>query len=356
MFTVNATSFLPFIEHRIYPDKYRHQKVCFFNGVRKTANRGKIVSMIISASRRTDIPAYYADWFFDRIAKGFVLVRNPMNPRQISRVALDPESVDCFVFWSKYPEKFMEKLHLLHDYRFYFQFTLTPYGPEIEKNIPCKSRILDLFKKLAEKIGPEKMIWRYDPILLNNDKYSIDYHREQFAILCKELEKCARKCVISFFDNYRSVARNTKELNLRRIEPGYMKQIGFSFAQIASSHKLRLETCAEAIDLSEFGIEHGRCIDDRIISELTGHSIKIARDSSQRELCGCVRSVDIGSYSTCPGNCLYCYATKNFAEARRRFATHDSSAPLLYGELTDHDKIYTRKNESLKIRQPKLHI
>lgn len=312
--------------------------------------------MIISASRRTDIPAYYADWFFNRIAEGFVLVRNPMNPRQISRVALDPESVDCFVFWSKYPEKFIEKLYLLRNYRFYFQFTITPYGPEIEKNIPDKSRVLEVFKRLAEKVSPDKMIWRYDPILLNNDRYSIDYHQEQFSELCGKLEKYARKCVISFFDNYKSVARNTKELGLRQIERGDMKKIGASFAQIARSHKLCLETCAEAVDLSEFGIEHGRCIDDCIISELTGHNIKIARDNSQREFCGCVKSVDIGSYSTCPGNCLYCYATKNFAEAFRRFEKHGSAAPLLYGELTEQDKIYTRKNDFLRIRQPKLNI
>ncbi len=277
-----------------------------------------------------------------------------MNPRQISRIALDPQNVDCFVFWTKYPVNFIERLSLLRDYKFYFQFTVTPYDQEIERGLPEKELVIDVFRNLADKIGVDRVIWRYDPILLSNRKYSIAYHQEHFSRLCEKLGRYAKKCIISFYDNYRFAGANTRSLNLRDIQPGDMQELGASFARIAKLHGMQIETCAEAIDLSEYGIKHGRCVDNRMISEILGHNIEIGKDKTQRELCGCVESVDIGSYSTCLNHCLYCYATRSFADASSRFKQHNPESPLLFGELTCQDKVTTRKNRSLKIQQSEL--
>lgn len=312
--------------------------------------------MIISASRRTDIPAYYADWFYNRVAAGFVLVRNPMNPRQVSRIALNPESVDCFVFWTKNPVNFIERLTLLRDYKFYFQFTITPYEKDVEAGVPDKRLVIDVFRKLSEKIGADKVIWRYDPILLSSRKYSLAYHQEQFSNLCDKLGRYTKKCIISFYDNYRFAGANTKNLELREIQPGDMQELGASFARIAKLHSLQIETCAEAVDLSEYGIAHGRCVDNRMIAKITGCNFEMIKDKNQRELCGCAESVDIGSYSTCLNRCLYCYATRSFAEAATRFKQHNPESPLLFGELSDKDRVTARRNKSLKIHQPDLGI
>jgi len=157
--------------------------------------------MIISVSRRTDIPAFYSDWFFKRLEEGFVLVRNPMNPQQVSKVSLSKAVVDCFVFWTKNPKSMLEKLPLLAGYDYYFQFTLNPYDQEIEVNLPKKAEIIKTFIELSNLIGKDRVIWRYDPILLT-DKITIGDHLEYFNILAGQLGDYTRKCVISFLDQY----------------------------------------------------------------------------------------------------------------------------------------------------------
>lgn len=164
--------------------------------------------MIISASRRTDIPTYYSDWFFNRIKEGFVFVRNPMNAHQISRIDLRPDVVDGIVFWTKNPLPMLDRLDLLKEYTYYFQFTLTSYGEDVESNIPSKSNvIIPSFQRLSDKLGPERVIWRYDPIFLSQ-KYSIDYHIHYFEMLAKRLSLYTKKCTISFLDYYCNTEKN----------------------------------------------------------------------------------------------------------------------------------------------------
>ena len=157
--------------------------------------------MIISASRRTDIPTYYFEWFFNRINDGYVCVRNPMNIHQISKVSLSPEVVDGIVFWTKNPIPMMKRLHELDSrYMYYFQFTLNSYGKDVEANIPSKNDvIIPAFQDLSRMIGAERVIWRYDPIMLT-DKYTIDYHVEYFEKIAKRLSGYTKKCIISFVD------------------------------------------------------------------------------------------------------------------------------------------------------------
>ena len=168
--------------------------------------------MIISASRRTDIPAYYADWFCNRIREGYVCVRNPMNFHQVSRIDLSPDVVDGIVFWTKNPLPLMARLEELRGYTFYFQFTLTPYGKDVEPCVPSKNDvILPAFQELSRRVGPERVIWRYDPILFTN-RYTMDYHITFFSQLARRLEGYTRKCIISFVDLYRNTQTNMKGL------------------------------------------------------------------------------------------------------------------------------------------------
>ncbi|NCB39284.1 MAG: DUF1848 domain-containing protein [Erysipelotrichia bacterium] len=310
--------------------------------------------MIVSASRRTDIPAYYSDWFYRRLSEGFALIRNPINPHQVSKVLLDPQNVECFVFWTKYPAQFMKRLDRLSCYKYYFQFTLTPYGSDIETNIPPKKLIIDTFKQLSDKIGPNRVVWRYDPIIFNAKSLNLDYHVEHFENLCKSLSGFTRKCVISFYDNYKFAARRCRELEIVEIDLATIERLGSHFAEIAKNYDLIVETCAESVDLAKYGIMHGKCVDDRLVSEILGYKVSAARDKGQRKFCGCVKSVDIGAYSTCPGKCLYCYATRNHDAAAKLYPHHNPDSPLLLGELTAEDRITVKKSEKLRPNQPKL--
>ena len=311
--------------------------------------------MIISCSRRTDIPAFYSDWFFNRICEGYVLVRNPMNSNQLSRVSLDPAVVDCIVFWTKNPAPMLDRFHLLQDYNYYFQFTLTPYGKDIEPNLPPKSQILDKFLKLSDKIGKKRIIWRYDPILLSQSG-DIEYHIEHFEWLAKRLSGHTEKCIISFMDMYRHLQGNVAGLAIRPPDESEMRVLAEKIAKIASANNIKVETCAEKAELADLGIQHGKCIDDRLISELTGMNLKIAKDKNQRELCGCVSSIDIGEYNTCSHLCSYCYANSSPKTVEKNLSLHNNKERLLIGEISEKQKITERKIASTQGMQSNLFV
>lgn len=303
--------------------------------------------MIISASRRTDIPAYYADWFMNRIREGFLFVRNPMCYHQVSKVNLSPEAVDGIVFWTKNPIPLLGKLDQLQGFTFYFQFTLTPYGDDIEPHIPLKNDlIIPAFQRLSDQIGPERVIWRYDPILLNA-KYSISFHLRTFEQFAQRLCDYTTQCTISFIDCYRKNARNLEKLELEDISAEKMLMLGESLAEIAHHYGLRINTCAEKIDLQQFGIEHASCIDDRLFGKLLehDHKLRIAKDKNQRLECGCVTSVDIGVYNSCKNGCRYCYANFSDYSVQRDAQRHNPSAPLLLGEIEADDVIKERRTK-----------
>lgn len=304
--------------------------------------------MIISASRRTDIPSYYADWFYNRIREGYVCVRNPMNIHQISRISLSPDVVDGIVFWTKNPLPMMDRLDLLKDYMYYFQFTINSYAQDIEANIPSKNDIIiPTFLKLSDMIGPERVIWRYDPILLTK-KYSINYHIHYFEEIAKRLSGYTKKCVISFVDLYRNTQNNTKDLGLLPLEMDVMYEIARRMAQIAQKYGIKIESCAEKINLEQFGIDHGHCIDCTLFEKLLDCSLNIDKDKNQREECGCMASIDIGMYNTCKNGCKYCYANYSANTVVKHFAAHDSTSPLISGVIENGDVVKDRKVKSCK--------
>jgi DNA repair photolyase len=292
---------------------------------------------MLSVSRRTDIPLYYSEWFFNRLKAGFVYVRNPMNYNQISKIPLDKTAIDCIVFWTKNPKNMMSRLDELNEYKYYLQFTLNPYGKDIELNtIPAEERV-EIFKELSEKIGSDRVIWRYDPIIMN-DRLDIAYHEKNFKKLAKELNRYTRKCVISFLDPYKKVKLNLKSFTFNEISEEDMIEISKIFIKIAKEFNLEIETCSEKIDLSGIGIKHGKCIDDCLISNIIGQKIIGKKDKNQRKECGCIESIDIGAYNTCINGCLYCYASFNHNQARKNFELHNPKSPIIIGEVSEEEK------------------
>jgi hypothetical protein len=308
--------------------------------------------MIISASRRTDIPAFYSEWFYNRIKEGFVYVKNPMNPKQISKVLLTPDVVDCIVFWTKNPKPMIPKMEIIDNLGipYYFQFTLNSYSQEIETNVPLKKGIIDTFINLSERIGKNRVIWRYDPILLT-ERFTINYHIKYFEYLASKLHKHTNKCIISFIDFYKKCQKNLKSVKPIEFNDNIKRQLAVAIKSIANKYDLTIETCAEDIELSSIGITHGKCIDDKLVEELCRGNIKIEKDKNQREACGCVASIDIGAYNTCSHGCLYCYANYNKDIVLKNIEKHNPSSPLLFGEVGPQDKISERKVKKLVDKQ-----
>jgi DNA repair photolyase len=267
--------------------------------------------MIISASRRTDIPAFWGDWFMECLRAGEVFVTNPVNRTQVSRVSLAPEQVDCIVFWTKNPAGFLRHLDELdrRGYRYYFQFTLTPYGRDIEPNLPEKSALLAAFCELSDRIGKERVMWRYDPILLN-PAYTLRYHAEQFEQFAAALSGKTEKCVISFIDTYGFLKKTFAELGIREPELDEMRGLAGLLRPLARNYGLSLASCCEKVDLSPYGIGKNKCVDDELIKRLFGLDLRYKKDPGQRGECCCMVSRDIGSYRSCLHGCRYCYAAR----------------------------------------------
>jgi hypothetical protein len=231
-----------------------------------------------------------------------------MNLRQIKKVNLEPDTVDCIVFWSKNPGPLLEKLQFFSEFAYYFQFTLNPYDTDIEAKLPPKEEIIETFKKLSDKIGPQKVIWRYDPVLFNS-RHTMEYHIEKFNKLACQLKGFTEKVTFSFIDFYKKITVNINALGIVQITTSEKNLLAENFSKVAKENNLIIDTCAEDIDLSRFNINHARCIDDKLISKITGHDLALEKDKNQRGECGCVRSTDIGEYNSCFSGCAYCYAT-----------------------------------------------
>lgn len=241
----------------------------------------------------------------------------------------------------------LNRLDELKDYNYYFQYTITGYQSDVEKGVLNKKEVINTFKELSKKIGKEKVILRYDPIFFSA-KYSIEYHCEAFERLCAQLDGYTERCVISFIDLYKKTERNTKILDIIPMTMECIKEISKRFALIASKHNMSIETCSEAYDLSQYGIKKGKCIDDDIISDIIGYELNVKKDDTQRDVCGCVKSIDIGQYNTCKHHCLYCYANFNYNQVQSNSKMHDKNYPLLSGKVREDAKITVRNMKSIR--------
>lgn len=310
--------------------------------------------MILSVSRRTDLPNYYSEWFLNRIKEGFLCVRNPMNAHQVSRIDLSPELVDCIVFWTKNPLPLMDRLEELWEYPYYFQFTLTGYGKDIEPNLPDKRTVLiEAFRELSRRIGKGKVIWRYDPILFT-ERYTEAYHVRAFGEIAGALRGYTERVVISFVDLYAKTRKNMQGICMVDPEKEALTKFASGLSQIAGQNGMKIASCAEAIDLAACGIEHNSCIDKQLIERIIGYKISASKDKNQRKECGCIESVEVGTYHTCQNGCKYCYANDSVGRVRENYALYDPDSPILCSRITDQDVITERKVRSLKITQMSL--
>lgn len=307
--------------------------------------------MIISASRRTDIPTYYADWLFNRLREEFVLVRNPMNIHQVSRIRLSPSVVDGLVLWTKNPVPMLDRLSELEKYTFYFQFTLNAYGKDVEPNVPSKNDvIIPAFIRLSKAIGRDRVVWRYDPIFFN-EKYTMEYHCKYFGKLAALLGDYTEKCTVSFLDLYRNTMRNVQPLAIQPETYEQQIELMSRFAETAERYGIYIDTCAEAIDLQGLNIAHACCIDKERLEQLGHCRLDVEKDKNQRPECGCIASIDIGAYNTCKNGCLYCYANFSNKTVMNNSGLHNPNSPLLFGELSPEDVVTERNMKSCRVSQ-----
>lgn len=293
--------------------------------------------MIISASRRTDIPAFYSDWFINRIRAGYCTNINPFNRHQVTQVSLRPEDVDVIVFWTKNPEPLIKHLKELdaRGFRYYFQYTLSGYPQFLEPYVPELKKGISTFKKLADLIGPEKVIWRYDPIVISN-KTDLEYHKKQIDYIARELEGYTHRLIVSVVDEYRKARINFDRLDKqfiiiqRQSSENQVRDIIEFIVKRAEQSKMEAFSCAEILDLKPFGLMPGKCIDDNYIKKVFGIHVTAEKDKNQRPECGCVPSKDIGAYDTCFHGCLYCYAG-NFSTTQKNKANHFLDSPSIIG-------------------------
>ncbi|MCR5205362.1 MAG: DUF1848 domain-containing protein [Lachnospiraceae bacterium] len=305
--------------------------------------------MILSVSRRTDIPSYYSDWFFNRIKEGYLYTRNPLSQHQVSKINISPDVVDCIVFWSKNPIPMMNRLDELKDYMYYFQFSITGCGRDIEQNVPDKKTIiLPAFRELSKKIGSKRVIWRFDPIVFT-DKYEEEYYLETFREYAEYLNGYTEKCVISFVDFYAKIKKNMEEIHSYEPNVERLNSFAKKIADIAHENGMVVATCAEKIDLDFCGITHNACIDKDHIEQLIGYRLKGAKDTGQRPECGCMASIEVGSYNTCLNGCKYCYANFNPNIVLEKHSLYDPSSPILCDSIDPiKDRITERAVSSMK--------
>ncbi len=294
--------------------------------------------MIISASRRTDIPAFYAQWFINRTRAGYCVVPNPFSPRQVAQVALEPEQVETIVFWTRNPRPLFVCLEELDQrgYRYYFQYTLMNNPRVMDPKTPAAKAALDTFRKLSDRVGPARVVWRYDPIVFSSIT-DPEFHLRTYTTLARALRSYTFRSVVSIIDLYPKVDARLGQLKDRgvtltpheRLPAGRLASLMRALASTAAENGMEITSCAETIDLAPYGIRPGKCIDDELIGRVFGIQVTGKKDPSQRKACGCVVSKDIGMYDTCPFGCLYCYATTSFDRARIHHREHRPDTPSL---------------------------
>ena len=299
--------------------------------------------MIINTGQRTDIPAFYAEWFANRLKEGYVCVRNPYNPNQVSRYRLDPSVVDVIGFCTKNPAPMFPYMELLKDYGQYWFVTITPYGRDIEPNVPNKHRLLEDFKQLSDTVGVNAVGWRYDPILLS-EKYTVEYHLRAFEKMAAALDGYTKTAVISFIDLFTKVRRNFPQA--REVAAKDRILLGKAMVEMAASHGMTLKPCAEGDELAAFGADCSGCMRIRDYETAIGKRLDAPKKKGARAECACYLSCDIGAYNTCRHLCRYCYANAEPEIVMAQSRLHDPKSPFLIGNYREDDKIHDVPQES----------
>ena len=309
--------------------------------------------MIIQTGNRTDIPAFYAEWFANRLREGFVLVRNPFNPSSVTKYRLDPAVVDLIVFCSKNPTPMMKYVDLLEPYHQYWFVTITPYGREIEPNVPDMDTVIQTFQKLSSALGADCMCWRYDPIFID-EYWTIDRHIECFRSMCQKLSGYTKTAVISFIDLYEKVKRNFPEA--RTVPMSTQLKLTAAFAEIGKEYGMIIKPCGESPKLSSVGADCSGCMTQKVFETAIGQNLLLPPNPNNRKECACYITGDIGAYNTCAHFCRYCYANADRTAVRAAMKQHDPRSPLLIGHIEPEDIIHEAKQVSWIDPQMRLNL
>jgi len=294
--------------------------------------------MIISASYKTDIPAFFGGWLIERLNAGWAEVANPVSGKPF-RVDLTPEAVDGFIFWTRHPGPLMTRLDeqpLLSDRPAIWQVTLTGYPKQLEQRTPPPATVIVQMRQLRASFGPRAVVWRYDPILIA-DQLGAAWHRQNFAALAAALEGLSDEVTVSFMQPYAKTRRHLAplvaggELNWRDPEPEEKQALLRDLQAIAARHGMRLTLCTQPELAAATGIASAACIDAVRLGDVAGTPLT-ARQKGNRPGCMCAEARDIGAYDTCPHGCLYCYAVSDHQRARRNRSAHDEKAVMLGSE------------------------
>ena len=309
--------------------------------------------MIIQTGMRTDIPAFYSKWFLNRIKEGYVCVRNPYHPKQVTKYSLSPEVVDLMAFCTKNPLPMLPFLDELNPYGQYWFVTITPYGRDIEPNVPDKETVMEGFKALSDVVGADSMGWRYDPIFIDK-KHSVEWHITEFEKMAEILAGYTKTCVISFIDIYKKVERNFPEAKSVRAEDRAI--IGKAFVKIASKYGMVLKPCAEGEDLAKYGADCSGCMTVHTFETALHVQLDVPkRKTNQRNgQCACLLGVDIGAYDTCGHLCKYCYANANPILVKENMRKHNPDSPFLIGGYMPGDIVREAIQKSWIDRQIRL--
>lgn len=309
--------------------------------------------MILHTGLRTDIPAFYAEWFANRLRDGFVLVRNPYNPLQVTKYIISSDVVDVISFCTKNPIPFLQYMDLIKEYGQYWFVTITPYGKEIEPCVPEKEKMIEAFRELSEKVGLNAVAWRYDPIFIS-DVYTVKQHIEAFEEMAAKLAGYTKTCVISFIDLYQKVLRNFPEVKEVRKEDRIC--LAKEFVRIGEKYDITIKACAEGTELEAYGVDCNGCMTLSIFEKAIDCSLKAPKVKSARSECACLLGSDIGAYNTCGHLCRYCYANYDKETVIRNRKLHDPKSPLLLGTLHACDVIHDAKQVSWKDGQMRLNF
>ncbi len=295
--------------------------------------------MVLNVSGRTDIVAFYTDWFINRYRDGYVDVRNPFYEKQVSRIYF--QNVDAIVFCTKNPHPILPYLNEIK-IPIIFQVTLTPYKRDIEPGVSPKGQIIEDIKNLSKLIGKENVWVRYDPIFIS-PKYSISYHVRAFQKLCRLLNGYVSHIIVSFLDDYKNVRKNLHVLNVLPFQEMDYQIIGKSFSESARKNGMTVQTCFEQRTLVEYGFQKGDCVSHELIYKLTGKTNFKTWKARGKGNCHCIEMVDIGAYNSCSHLCKYCYANYDERKVKYNRMKHDPSSSLLIGTLQFDDQIKIRK-------------
>ena len=318
--------------------------------------------MILNTGGRTDTVQYYSQWLLGRFREGYVLSRNPLFPDSVSRIELDPATIDVVVFCSKDYSPILDRLHEISDrFRCYYHYTITAYGEDIEPRVPSIERSIDTCRRLSAQVGRERIAWRYDPVLLT-PKYTIERHLETFDRMAEALAPCVGRCIFSFVGMYKKLEYNMPEL--RSVTPEQRLILAEGMGRIAQRHGLTLQTCGTAERYEQFGIAHSGCMTAQIFHDALGLDFRRtthrgptrtllnkSNEVTNRAGCGCMESRGLGDYNSCPNGCRYCYANKDHQKALQNYALHDPSSPLLLGHLRPTDRVTPMRQASLLTRE-----